>query len=189
MCAKASPIWHGATHRAERYPPLALPGHRLYRSYQTPAALDLFEVLVVTGAWWDLVDEVATRRVGPILRAFPHDVGPVMRQGAADDNLWKRRTAVICQVGSKASTDTELLRECLAPNLDRREFWLRKAVGWALRQYAKNDATGVQSYVSEHAEALSPLSYARRSRTWAQARSGRGQQLLPASSIALRTPP
>jgi 3-methyladenine DNA glycosylase AlkD len=151
-------IWHGATHREERYAALALTGHRLYRSYQMPAVLDLYDELIVTGAWWDLVDEVATRRIGPILRGFPPEVGPVVRHWAGDDSLWKRRTAVICQVGSKQATDTALLRDCIAPNLDRREFWLRKAIGWALREFAKTDAAWVQRYVSEHSDALSPLS-------------------------------
>ena len=94
-------LWDGATHREDRYAALAVTDHRLYRAYQDPAALPLYDHLVVTGAWWDLVDVVATRRLGRIRRAFPDDLDPVMRTWADDPDLWRRRTAVICQVGGK----------------------------------------------------------------------------------------
>ena len=72
-------LWHGAQFREERYAAIDLTGHRLYRAYQRPEALPLYEELIVTGAWWDYVDEIASRRVGPILRATPERVAPVMR--------------------------------------------------------------------------------------------------------------
>ena len=72
-------LWHGAAFREERYAAIDFTGHRLYRSYQRPEALPLYEELIVTGAWWDYVDEIAVRRVGPILRAEPDAVAPLMR--------------------------------------------------------------------------------------------------------------
>ena len=151
-------LWDGATHREDRYAALAVTDHRLYRAYQDPAALPLYDHLVVTGAWWDLVDVVATRRLGRIRRAFPDDLDPVMRTWADDPDLWRRRTAVICQVGGKDHTDTGLLVDVLEPNLDRSEFFLRKAVGWALRDYSWTDPEWVRAYVASHTDRLSSLS-------------------------------
>lgn len=151
-------LWDGATHREDRYAALAVTDHRLYRAYQDPAAVPLYDHLVVTGAWWDLVDVVATRRLGRIRRSYPVELDPLMRTWAADDDLWRRRTAVICQVGGRTDTDTQLLAAVLEPNLDRREFFLRKAVGWALRDYSWTDPDWVRAYVSRHLTRLSALS-------------------------------
>lgn len=151
-------LWDGATHREERYAAIALTGHRRYRAYQVPDVLPVYDHLVVTGAWWDLVDWVATKRVGPLVRAHPVDVAPVMCRWAADDDLWRRRTAVLHQVGAKAETDAGRLADCLEPNLDRREFFLRKAVGWALRDYSRTAPDWVRGYVSAHEDRLSGLS-------------------------------
>ena len=72
--------------------------------------------------------------------------------------MWKRRTAILCQLGSKAQTDLELLYACIEPSLGSREFFLRKAIGWALRQYARTDAAEVKRYVRRNRARLSPLS-------------------------------
>lgn len=155
-------LWDEASFREERYAALALAGHRSYRAFQDATTLELYHHLVVTGAWWDLVDDVAAHRVGPILRADPAAVTPVMRAWAVDDDLWVRRTAVLCQLGSKEATDTALLDDVLAANLEGslhgREFFIRKAVGWALREYAKTDPGWVLSFVEHHSEQMSGLS-------------------------------
>ena len=72
--------------------------------------------------------------------------------------MWKRRTAILCQLGSKAHTDLELLYACIEPSLGSQEFFLRKAIGWALRQYAWTDAAEVKRYVRRQRDRLSPLS-------------------------------
>lgn len=155
-------LWDGATHRENRYAAIALTGHRLYRPWQDRDALPLYEHLIRTGAWWDLVDEVASNRVGPILRREPDTVAPVIRRWGVADDLWLRRSAVICQLGSKAETDPALLEYCLVANLEGSrfgsEFWIRKAVGWALRQHARTDPEWVRALVTEHRDRLSPLS-------------------------------
>jgi 3-methyladenine DNA glycosylase AlkD len=151
-------LWDGATHREERYAAIALTGHRTYRGWQDAETLPLYRHLVVTGAWWDLVDEVASRRVGAILLADPVHVAPVVRAWATDHDLWLRRTAVLSQLTFRDRTDTELLRACVEPNLADTSFWLRKAIGWALRQYARTDPEWVRAVVQEYGEQLSPLS-------------------------------
>ena len=78
--------------------------------------------------------------------------------GATSDNLWKRRTSIICQNTFKAETDLALLYACIEPSLASREFFLRKAIGWALRQYAWTDPDEVVRYVAAHEHELSGLS-------------------------------
>ena len=73
-------------------------------------------------------------------------------------DLWLRRTAIICQVKTKAATDLELLYACIEPNLGERDFFIRKAIGWALRAYAWTDPDEVAGYVRANERRLSALS-------------------------------
>ncbi|WP_410659929.1 DNA alkylation repair protein [Amycolatopsis sp. lyj-112] len=150
-------LWREAEFREERYAAVDISGSRGYGRWQDSGLLDLYEEMIVTGAWWDYVDEVAIRRVGPILRAEPETVTPLMLTWAYDDDKWRRRTSVICQVGSKAGTDTDLLTRAIEANIDDKDFFLRKGIGWALREYAKTEPDWVRAFVAAHA-ALSNLS-------------------------------
>ncbi|MET1072825.1 MAG: DNA alkylation repair protein [Umezawaea sp.] len=149
-------LWREATHREERYLALDLTG--AYPRWQDVDLLPLYDELVVTGAWWDFVDEIAARRVGPLLRAHPAVVAPVMRTWSRDADRWRRRTSVICQLGAKHSTDTGLLTECVEATTADPDFFLRKAIGWALRDYARTDPDWVRAFVDDHPD-LSPLSH------------------------------
>jgi 3-methyladenine DNA glycosylase AlkD len=151
-------LWDGATHREERYAATALTGHRAYRPWQDPETVPLYRHLVVTGAWWDHVDEVASNRVGPILLAHPDSAGPVVHGWATDDDLWLRRSAIISQLKFGQRTDRELLTHAIESNLDDDSFWIRKAIGWALRQYARTDPDWVRQRVAHWDERLSGLS-------------------------------
>ncbi|MFC6286789.1 DNA alkylation repair protein [Nocardioides sp. GCM10027113] len=151
-------LWDGATHREERYAALALARHRVARPWLDPAALALHRHLVVTGAWWDLVDVVAAHLVGAVLRGHRAATTAVMRAWAVDDDLWVRRTAVLCQLAHKGDTDTDLLRHAVEANADDTSFWLRKAIGWALREYAKTDPDWVRAEVARLDDRLSGLS-------------------------------
>ncbi|MGI8653116.1 MAG: DNA alkylation repair protein [Geodermatophilaceae bacterium] len=151
-------LWDEAAYREERYAAIALTGQRWYAAYQDPGTLPLYEHLIVSGAWWDYVDEVAIRRVGPILRTESPDVAPTLRTWSTDHDIWRRRTSIIAQVGAKGDTDLDLLTDCLAPNLGRREFFVRKAIGWALRDYARTDPDWVRHYLADHGDQMSGLS-------------------------------
>jgi 3-methyladenine DNA glycosylase AlkD len=141
---------------------MALTTHRLYRVHQDPATLDLYRHLIVSGAWWDYVDSLASHNVGGILAGHPSEATPVVRAWAVDDDLWLRRTAMICQLRRKEATDVDLLREALEANLEDsrhgREFFVRKALGWALRQHARVDPDWVRGFVAEHQDRMSGLS-------------------------------
>lgn len=151
-------LWRGAQFREERYAAIELTGHRLAQGFQTPDAMPLYEELIVTGAWWDYVDVVASNRVGPILRDHPALMKRKMLAWSKSHNLWKRRTSILCQLGFKAGTDRALLYACIEPSLDSTEFFLRKAIGWALRQYAWADPAEVKRYVRKNRLRLSTLS-------------------------------
>ncbi len=156
-------LWDDATHREEWYAAIALVRHRAYRPWVDADLLPLLEHLVRTGAWWDVVDEIAGHVVGQVLLDHRAEVAPVMDAWAIDgDSLWIRRTAMLAQLRHGDDTDTDLLARVLVANLDDtaygREFFIRKALGWALRQHARTDAAWVQTFVSTHADRLSGLS-------------------------------
>jgi 3-methyladenine DNA glycosylase AlkD len=150
-------VWRNAEYREERYVAIDLTGYHSYARWQDSSLLPLYEEMIVTGAWWDYVDEIAIRRVGPILRAEPATVRPLMVRWSRDADLWRRRTSVICQVGAKEHTDTVLLARTTEATLDEPDFFLRKGIGWALREYAKTDPEWVRQFVGDH-PALSALS-------------------------------
>jgi 3-methyladenine DNA glycosylase AlkD len=151
-------LWDEAAFREERYAALYLVGHRRYASFRTLEALPLYEHLITTGAWWDLVDGLATHEIGALLRQSTDPMRRTLRAWSLGKDLWLRRTSIICQVGFKRSTDQALLYACIEPSLGERDFFLRKAIGWALREYAKADPEAVRQYVAEHADRLSGLS-------------------------------
>jgi 3-methyladenine DNA glycosylase AlkD len=151
-------LWDTATFREERYAALELVADRRYSDYRTLAALQLYEYLIVSGAWWDLVDGLATHQVGDLLRRYPDEMRPTLLAWSRGADHWLRRTSIICQVGFKRSTDAELLFACIEPSLTERDFFLRKGIGWALREYAKADPQRVAIYVEEQEGQLSALS-------------------------------
>ncbi len=151
-------LWRKARFREERYAALYLAGDKRAQSFQTLSAMKVYEEMIVTGAWWDYVDEIASHRVGPILRNYPGPMRRKMLSWSKSADMWKRRTSIICQLGFKEETDLELLYACIEPSLESREFFLRKAIGWALRQYAWTDPSEIKRYVRVNRARLSGLS-------------------------------
>ncbi len=151
-------LWRGAEYREERYAAIELTGEKRARAFQTTASLPMYEEMIVTGAWWDLVDTLATKRLGEILRNEPGPMRKAMRAWSRDENLWKRRSAILCQVTFKEATDLDLLFALIEPSVSSKEFFLRKAIGWALRSYAWTDPAPVVRFVVANRERLSGLS-------------------------------
>ena len=151
-------LWRRAEFREERYAAIELAGGKAARPFHDLASLPMYEEMIVTGAWWDFVDVIASQRLWAVLEREGTAMKRVMRAWSTDRDMWKRRSAILCQLKAKAGTDRDLLYACIAPSLDSKEFFLRKAIGWALREYAKTDAAEVRRYVAEHADQLSGLS-------------------------------
>nr|WP_051386013.1 DNA alkylation repair protein [Actinokineospora inagensis] len=150
-------LWWEAKYREERYVALDLLGLKKHAGWRGVGLLPTYSSYVVSGAWWDFVDEIANRHIGPLLLADADFMTPQIRTWAADPDLWKRRVSVICQLGAKAETDLELLTYAIEANAEDKDFFLRKAIGWALRQYARVEPGWVKSFVDNH-PTLSPLS-------------------------------
>jgi 3-methyladenine DNA glycosylase AlkD len=117
-----------------------------------PDVLDLCEVLITTKPWWDTTDALASRVVGP--RAHRPTIERWLRSG----NLWLERTAIIHQLGDGERTDEAFLFHACLTHAASTEFFHRKAIGWALRQYARTAPDAVRQFVAEHEDELSGLS-------------------------------
>jgi 3-methyladenine DNA glycosylase AlkD len=146
-------LWDEATHREERYAATALTGLPMARGRLQ--LLPLYEHMAVTGAWWDHVDEVAHRIAG-LHDAHPETTTAAVRGWSTSDDLWLRRLAILGQLGRKDRVDLALLADLIEPNVEDTEFFIRKAIGWALREAARVDPDWVRTFVEKHE--LSPLS-------------------------------
>jgi 3-methyladenine DNA glycosylase AlkD len=123
----------------------------------SPGMLGTAGMLITTKSWWDTVDTLAADTVGPLVRRQPELVS-TMDEWIVDENLWLARTAILHQLRYKQDTDADrLFRYCLAQS-QHRDFFIRKAIGWALREYAKTDAPAVRAFLAEHGDRLAPLS-------------------------------
>jgi 3-methyladenine DNA glycosylase AlkD len=147
-------LWREATFREERYVALSLSADK---RFQGVSLMPWFDEMIVTGAWWDYVDEIANRLIGPLLRSTPEVIRPQLVQWSVNADKWRRRTSIICQLGSKGATDVDLLAACIDANADDRDFFLRKGIGWALREFAKTEPGWVRAFVDAR-PGLSPLS-------------------------------
>ena len=144
-------------HREEKY--LAIEYARGFDEFVVFESVPLYERMITEGAWWDLVDGTASWLVGRVLLKERTRTEPVMRSWILSEDMWLRRTSIICQLGHKADTDDSLLADACTANLPDTEFFIRKAIGWALREYAKTNPDWVRDYVSRHRQELSALSH------------------------------
>lgn len=155
LLATISQLWAEASYREERYAVIMLTDSKLGRG--EPTLLPFYAVVIETGQWWDYVDSVAPR-LCELLQQDRATMEPLLRDWSRHPNFWFRRAAIIAQLAAKSATDTQLLHEVISPNLGDREFFIRKAIGWALRQHARTDPDWVLHYVAAHESQLSPLS-------------------------------
>ncbi|HSJ87648.1 MAG TPA: DNA alkylation repair protein [Anaerolineales bacterium] len=124
---------------------------------QLPAEfIDTVEYLILTKSWWDTVDAIASHTVGTHFRRFPKIRERYLKKWRKSQNIWLRRTAILFQLGYKQETDFPLLTDIICENLGSDEFFINKAIGWALRQYAYTDPKAVKKFVQ--ATPLQPLS-------------------------------
>ncbi|HET9519294.1 MAG TPA: DNA alkylation repair protein [Actinoplanes sp.] len=122
-----------------------------------PDMLGAARVLLTTKSWWDTVDPLATRFVGGLVTAHPR-LRAELDDWSTDENLWLVRTAILHQLHYRTATDTDRLFGYCLRQAGHPDFFVRKAIGWALRQYARTDPDAVRTYVTCHRDQLSPLS-------------------------------
>lgn len=118
--------------------------------------IELLEELITTKSWWDTVDELAGHAVGELFTRFPGLIPVRTQRWMASNSMWLQRTALLFQLRYKERTDAALLFDLIRQCADSKEFFIRKAIGWALREYSKTDEAAVRRFVAE--TALSPLS-------------------------------
>jgi 3-methyladenine DNA glycosylase AlkD len=112
--------------------------------------------LIVDKSWWDTVDSLATHSVGPLVSRNP-ELATVMDDWIGSDDIWLARTAILHQLSFKGSTDADRLFAYADRRAADTEFFIRKAIGWALRQYARTDPDAVRSFVASRESRLSNL--------------------------------
>lgn len=118
--------------------------------------LDFMERLITTKSWWDTVDAIAPKPVGEIARRFPEVIHETIDSWASHDNMWLRRAALLFQLKYKKQTNEELLYQYIVKNADSKEFFIQKAIGWALREYSKTNPESVRKFIA--GQKLAPLS-------------------------------
>ncbi|MBV6401969.1 MAG: hypothetical protein CNIPEHKO_02273 [Anaerolineales bacterium] len=119
------------------------------------SSIKTLEYMIMHKSWWDTVDNIA-HIVGAHFRRFPDVKEKYLAKWRKSKNIWLRRTAILCQLDYKKETDFDLLCKIIRENLGSDEFFINKAIGWALRQYAYIDAKAVKKFVKE--TDLHPLS-------------------------------
>ena len=125
--------------------------------------IDTIETLILTKSWWDTVDTLSSNTVGTHFRRFPDVKDRTLKSWRKSENIWLRRTCLLFQLKYKENTDFDLLCDIIRENLGEKEFFINKAIGWALRTYSRVDAAKVRSFVAE--TDLHPLS-AREALKW-----------------------
>lgn len=127
-----------------------------YKNKWNKSFLELFTYLIIHKSWWDTVDAIASRIVGPFMLLHPELEKKNVRKWCNSDNLWLQRTSIIYQLNFKELTRKSLLTECILKHKQSNEFFLQKAIGWALRQYARQNPDWVLNFIETNK--LKPLS-------------------------------
>jgi len=149
-------LWN-QPHREEKY--IAISIARAYPQYVNMFAISLFEKMIREGAWWDFIDDIAVHLIGYILSKHPSHILPIIELWINDSNLWIRRTAIICQNKLKNKTDQKRLFSFCLQCAHEKKFFIKKAIGWALREHAKTEPQKVYDFVVKNRERLSNLSH------------------------------
>ena len=171
VVAVADDLW-SRPEREHKYLACGLVNRHAASAAATADLLPALERLLSAEPWWDTVDSLSTRAVGSVVRRHP-ELRRDMDRWLGGDDMWLARSAILHMNRWKADTDREwLFAACLRRASDR-DFFIRKAIGWALREQTKVDAPAVQAFVAEHADRLSGLSR-REALMWLERRRRRG---------------
>lgn len=112
--------------------------------------IELFELMITNKSWWDTVDLIATNLVGAYFKLFPEQIIPVTKKWMNSDNMWLQRTCLIFQLKYKEEIDTDLLTDYILQLKDTKEFFIKKAIGWILREYTRKNPEWVIDFVNKY---------------------------------------
>lgn len=127
-----------------------------YARYSPSSWIDLYEKLITQKSWWDSVDGLAASHLGGHFKKYPEQITDYTDKWMDSGNMWLQRTCLIFQLKYRDQTDFELMKSFIIPLAAEKEFFIRKAIGWALRQYTRTNPQLVIDFVS--AQPLSNLS-------------------------------
>ncbi|SFG35656.1 DNA-7-methylguanine glycosylase [Halobacillus alkaliphilus] len=108
-----------------------------------PSSIAVYKELMMTASWWDTVDMIASKLCGGYFKRYPERLRPITENWSHSSNLWVRRSSMLHQLKYKEATNKELLFETACQLKDEKEFFIEKAIGWALREYSKTDTDAV----------------------------------------------
>ena len=137
----------------------AITAAKKYKTFITPDSIPLYRDLIERGRWWDFVDDIAVNLVGGTLGVAPETVWPLMDAWIDDENMWIRRTAILCQNRFKERTDERRLFAYCSKRFHEKEFFIRKAIGWALREYSKTRPEPVKRFLIRNKDKMAGLSF------------------------------
>ena len=147
-------LW-GGVYREEMY--LALDIAERVKAYRDLDSFPLYERLIHESPNWDTLDAVIMSLVSPLVMKH-RELEAKLIEWSDSDNFWVRRASLLGHVKHRAATNTELLSATILKLADEKEFFIRKAIGWVLREYSKTDPDWVRAFVAAHDAELSPLS-------------------------------
>ena len=108
------------------------------------------EELITTKSWWDSVDLIASHLVGEICKMYPELVDEYILKWSTDEDMWLRRTSILYQLKYKGNLDVEILEKVIKANSNDGEFFIRKAIGWSLREYSKTNREWVRDFIDNN---------------------------------------
>jgi 3-methyladenine DNA glycosylase AlkD len=127
-----------------------------YKKQWKKSTIKLIEYCIIHKSWWDTVDNIADAWAGEYFKLFPEQIFDITGKWNQSENIWLQRCSLLFQKKYRRSTDTNLLAIYIQHLSLSNEFFIRKAIGWSLREYAKTDPAWVKNFVNAHG--LSPLS-------------------------------
>jgi len=144
-------------HREEKY--FAINYAHMFREFVVRDSMPIYERMIREGAWWDFVDPLSADLVGGVYSRERKALKPLMNKWSKDKDKWIRRGSLLCHLHHKHDTDHEqLFGQCLLL-AGEKEFFIQKAIGWALREFSKTDPKAVKKFLRENENVLAPLSY------------------------------
>jgi 3-methyladenine DNA glycosylase AlkD len=142
--------------REYHYCAIELLGH--HHNIWNENIIDTIEFCLITNSWWDSVDHVAIECFPRYFKLFPHQKLLITKQWNQSSNIWLQRSSIMFQRTFKQATDSKLLAQYILHCAESKEFFIQKAIGWALREYAKTNPAWVKAFVEKYQNRLSALS-------------------------------